>query len=167
MKKENKKIAETIKQLIPTLVGFDDATLCGAVANLDKETIIKVAKAAERKEGNFEGLTVNNPKTKKAAFKEIIGQELAEKVLMSPSALGPIYNMVHYIQSTKFGSVLTAAEEKAGRRAEGEALAGTSCRRHSRVIRDGFDWACKQLGFDPENLTQWEEDQALEFLQEW
>ena len=163
MKKNNQKAAARVTKQVESLRNFDTAILCGAVANLDEEVVIAIAKAAEKDEGNYEGLTVNNSKTKRNSLIGIIGEDLAFEVFSTPAAVGPIYNMVHHIQSSKFGTGASAKEEKAARQAEGEALAGTGRRkgRGGRVINDDFDYACAMLGFDPDNLSEWEEDEAM------
>ena len=162
MKKNNQEIANRIKQQSKVLAEFDNATLCGAVANIDESTILAIAKMAEKKAGNYRGLKVNNSKTKRSAFVGIVGEELAEKVFASPSAVGPIYNMVYYIQNTKFGLDTTAPEKS--HRASNESTNGVSNRRRARkeiVINDDFDLACANLGFNPDNLSEWEEEQAM------
>ena len=167
MKKDNKVLVNKVKNAAPVLAGFDDAVLCGAVANLNHEVIIKISKAAEKTKGNYEGLTVNNSKTKRSALIGIVGRNLADRVFEAPAAVGPIYNMVHYIQSNVFGSGISAAEEKAERRANSELLASTARPGHGRrrrrnvVIEDEFDLACVTMGFDPDNLSPWEEEEAM------
>lgn len=162
MKKNNQEIANKIKQQAKVLAEFDNATLCGAVANIDEPTILAIAKMAEKKAGNYGGLKVNNSKTKRSAFVGIVGEELAEKVFASPSAVGPIYNMVYHIQNTKFGLGATAPEKS--RHASSENANRVSNRRRARkgvVINDDFDLACVNLGFNPDNLSEWEEEQAM------
>ena len=163
--KNNKKAAAGVIKQVESLRNFDTAMLCGAVANLDEEVVIAIAKAAEKMEGNYEGLTVNNSKTKRNSLIGIIGEDLAAEVFSAPAAVGPIYNMVHYIQSSRFGTGATAKEEKAARQAEGEALAGTGKRkgRGGRVINDDYEYACAMLGFDPDNLSQWEDEEAMRY----
>lgn len=165
MKKKNNKFeAQIVRKSVPILSGFDDATLCNAVANLDIGVVTEIAKVAAKREGNYENLSVHNSKTKRSAFIGIVGDELAEKVFQNPSAIGPVYNMVHYIQSAKFGSGRSAAEERAERyAAEGKP----STRKPSRVISNVFEDACAVLGFDPDNLSEWEEEQVDEYLRDF
>jgi hypothetical protein len=58
---------------------------------------------------------------------------------------------VHYIQSTKFGVGNTAKQEKAIRR---------SMEVDSDVDNE-FVFACRLRGFDPDNLSEWEEEEAM------
>ena len=165
MKKNNQMAAARVIKKVNSLRSFDIAMLCGAVANLDEEVVIAIAKAAEKEEGNYEGLTVNNSKTKRNSLIGIIGEDLATEVFSTPAAVGPIYNMVHHIQSSRFGTGASAKEEKAARQAEGEALAGTGKRkgRGGRVINDEYEYACAMLGFNPDKLSQWEDEEAMRY----
>lgn len=162
MKKNNQIAAARVSKQVKSLRNFNTAILCGAVANLDEEVVIAIAKAAEKEEGNYEGLTVNNPKTKRNSLIGIIGEDLAAEAFSTPAAVGPIYNMVHHIQSSRFGTGASAKEERAARQAEGEALAGTG-KRKGRVINNEFDLACAMLCFDSDNLSEWEEEEAMRY----
>ena len=166
MKKENRDAMNYVKSQVKILAGFDEALLCSAVANLYKDIVVGIAKAAEEAEGNYKALTVKNPRTKWEALEGIVRDDwlMDQLCQYGQKALGPIYNMVHYIQSTKFGNGTTAAEERAERRAEGEALAGTSkARRRGRgiVINDAFEAECYNLGYDPDNLSPEEEEEVM------
>ena len=77
MKKNKQDTINKIKQQAKVLAEFDNATLCGAVANIDESTILAIAKMAEKKAGNYRGLKVNNSKTKRSAFVGIVGGILA------------------------------------------------------------------------------------------
>lgn len=161
MKKINSILAQRLRDSFPILVDFDNATLCSAVANLHYEIIIEIIRAAEEKLGNFKDLTVNNPRTKKTALLEIVGVELSERVFDTPAAVGPIYQLVHYIQANKFAFGVNAEEERAERRAETAAGYGRGSKGILIDDADEFDLICIAMGFNSNNLSRQEEDEAM------
>lgn len=167
MKKQNLKNANRVRKAVPSLKKLDNIVLCAAVANYSTNTVIEIAKKAEEHLGEYEGLSVNNSKTKRASFVGIVGQELAEKVYARPAGVGAIYQMVFYIQSKKFGLGETMAEQRAERRMEANIrwLDVTEDEDEGIVIEDSeFGRACSILGYDPNNLTEAEEEEVLRWM---
>ena len=118
MKKENLKKANKVRKAVPAVKKLDNIVLCACVANLDVNTVVEIARAAEAHLGEYAGLSTRNSKTKRSAFVGIVGEKLAQKVYKHPSVVGAVYQMVFYVQSKKFGLGETMAEQRAERRME-------------------------------------------------